>query len=195
MRDLRAARMMAGLSQASVAAGIGRSRELIADWENRRRSPELVDLIRWGVVVGLDIPLRAYPGGSPLRDAGQLRTLARARERIGGTWHWRTEVPVSRDPRDRRAVDAVIERDGVAIGLEVITRLTDAQAQVRGALLKQEAAGVERMILVLSDTRHNRQALKDAAPTLQPAFPLATRSILRDLSVDRVPAANGVLLV
>jgi transcriptional regulator with XRE-family HTH domain len=195
VRDLRAARLMAGLSQATVASSVGRSRELIAGWENRRWVPGVVDLVRWGAVLGLDVPIRAYPRGSPLRDAGQLRTLSRARKRIGEAWGWRTEVPVSADPRDGRAVDAVISRDGAAIGLEVITRLTDAQAQVRRALLKQEAAGLDRMVLILADTRHNRLALGDAQATLRPAFALETRRTLRDLREGRLPPANGVVLV
>jgi transcriptional regulator with XRE-family HTH domain len=195
VRDLRSARMMAGLSQAAVAGAIGRSRELVADWEKHRWPPSVVDLARWAAVVGLEVPIRAYPGGYPLRDAGQLRTLARARDRITGPWHWRTEVAVSADPRDRRALDAVISRGSVAIGLEVITRLTDAQAQVRRAALKQEAAGLERMVLVLTDTRHNRRALVDAEPTLLPAFPHRPRQVLRDLNVGRAPPANGVMLV
>jgi transcriptional regulator with XRE-family HTH domain len=195
VRELRTARMMAGLSQAAVARAIGRSRELVADWEKGRWSPGVLDLVRWGAVLGLEVPIRGYPSGSPLRDAGQLRALRRTRERIGDTWRWRTEVPVSTNPIELRAVDAVISRGSAAIGLEVITRLVDAQAQVRRALLKQEAARLDRMVLVLTDTRHNRAALAGAGPTLEPAFPLAPRDVLPPLRAGRVPPANGRILV
>ncbi len=196
VRDLRAARLAAGLSQAVVARAIGRSRARLTQWELDMAVPDPLSLARWGATVGLDIPLRGYPGPSPLRDAAQLRIIARARRVIGGQWTWGTEVPVSRDPRDRRALDAVISRGGVRIGLEVMSRLTDAQAQVRAALLKQAAAGLDRMVLVLADTRHNRRAVAAGAdPTLRPAFPLDSRATLGSLRQHHLPRANGVVLL
>ncbi len=80
------------------------------------------------------------------------------------------------------------------IGLEAITRLTDAQAQVR-ALLKQETARLERLILVLAQTHHNRVAVIAAAPTLSGAFPATPREVLRALRAGRLPQANGIVLV
>ena len=74
-------------------------------------------------------------------------------------------------------------------------RLTDAQHQVRNAGLKQAAAGVDRIVLVLADTRHNRVALRDAAPTLAPEFPGASRETLRALRRGDLPRANGAVLV
>jgi hypothetical protein len=155
----------------------------------------MVHLARWGGAVGLDVSIRTFAAGSPLRDAGQLRVLQRARESIGEQWTWRTEFPVSSDPHDRRAFDAVISRGRIRIGLEVITRLTDAQAQARATLLKQEAAGLDRMVLILAKTRSNRAVFASASPTLQPSFPLSRRAILADLRAGRLPPANGIFLV
>ncbi len=186
---------MAGLSLGIVAAQLGCSRQLVAKWESDRHVPTSVRLAEWGAVLGLDIPIRAFDAGSPLRDAGHLRLLARARKAIGRLWNWRTEVPVTDDPRDRRAIDAVISNPSGLIGLEAITHMTDAQAHVRGAVQKQQALHLDRMILVLADSRHNRAAVKEAAPTLRPAFELGTREVLRALRAGRLPAANGVLLV
>jgi hypothetical protein len=99
------------------------------------------------------------------------------------------------DRRDRRAVDAVISRRAGTIGLEAITRLTDAQAQVRTARLKQTALGLDRMILILADTRHNRGALRDSRPTLRPAFERESRELLRAIRAGSLPGANGVILI
>jgi hypothetical protein len=104
------------------------------------------------------------------------------------------EVPVTTNPLDRRAIDAVIRRGEIRIGLEVITRLVDAQAQVRSATLKQEAAGLDGMILVLADTSHNRQAARDAAPTLEPAFVMHNREALRTLRSGQAPK-NAVIFI
>jgi transcriptional regulator with XRE-family HTH domain len=195
VRVLLDARLAAGLSQEAVATAIGVTHQLVSVWEWGVVMPDPVQFAKWGAVVGLDINLRAFAAGSPLRDAGQLKVLARTRIAIGEQWSWQTEVPVSSNPLDRRAIDAVIRHGERRIGLEIITRLTDAQAQVRAAQLKQEAAGLDRMILVLADTRHNRDALHAAAPTLLPAFPVAPRAILADLRAGRPPAGDGVVFV
>lgn len=192
--DLRFARLAAGLSQASVARAVRCSPQLIGLLERRGVEPRPIQLARWAAVVGVDISIRAYAGGSPLRDAGQLRLLQRFRDAIGDAWTWRTEVPVTTDPRDRRAIDAVLARPPFRIGAEAIVRLTDVQAQVRSILLKQEASGVDRMVIVAADTRHNRLALRAAAPTLAPAFPLAARETLGRLRRGQLPQANGVVL-
>lgn len=195
LRDLRSARIEAGISQSEVARALGRSRSIVTTWERGEFIPDPIQLARWGAVVGLDVVLRAYPGGSPLRDAAQLRLLRRARQLIGEGWRWRTEVPVSADPMERRAFDAVISRGGVRIAMEAISRLVDAQAQVRALSLKQEAAGLGRVVMVLADTRHNRAALGEAEPTLRAAFPEGSRAILAALRAGAIPPANGVVLV
>jgi hypothetical protein len=48
---------------------------------------------------------------------------------------------------------------------------------------------------VLADTRHNRQAVPGAEPTLEPAFPLRGHAVMRALRTGRVPSGNGLLLV
>jgi transcriptional regulator with XRE-family HTH domain len=194
-RDLRSARFAAGLSQAAVGRALGVSRSLLAGWERGELLASPLQLAGWGAVVGLDVAIRAHAAGTPLRDAAQLRILARAHRAIGDRWRWHSEVPVSRDPLDRRAIDAVLQGPPGRVGLEVISRLTDAQAQIRVVVLKQQAGGIERMVLVLADTRHNRSVLVAAAPTVVPAFPLGTRGVLAALREGRLPQANGVILM
>ena len=195
LRDLRDARLAAGLSQREVARALRVSRQQVTRWERGASAKYLVQLARWGATVGLDVSVRAFAGGSPLRDAGQLRVLGRVRAAIGERWKWRTEVPVSSHPLERRAFDAVISAGGVHIGLEIITRLTDAQAQSRAALLKQEAAGLPILVLVLAESRRDRLALAAALPTLELSFPTRPRAVLTSLRVGEPPAANGIFLV
>lgn len=193
--DLRNSRRNAGLSQAAVANALGISRQLLCAFEGTVIIPSPIQLARWGAVVGLDVTVRAYSAGAPLRDAGQLRLLARFRVMIGDEWMWRTEVPVSSDPRDRRAFDAVLERLERRVAVEAIGRLMDAQAQVRATQLKQQVSGIDRMVLALADTRHNRRATIDAQPTLAPVFPLPPREVLAALRAGELPALNGLILV
>jgi len=194
VNDLRAARLAAGLSQSTIARALGCSPQLISLLERRIVEPGPIQLARWGATVGLDLPIRTFPGGSPLRDAGQLRLLRRFREKVGELWAWHAEVPVSSDPRDRRAIDVVLSQPPYRIGAEAIVRLTDGQATARALLLKQAASGVDRMVVVLADTRHNRMALDDATPTMGPAFPLSSREMVRALRAGALPSANGIVV-
>lgn len=196
LADVRNARRNAGISQTSMAALLGCSRQLIGAIEKGQLNDVgCVQLARIGAVVGLDVPIRAFPAGSPLRDAAQLRLLERFRALVGDDWTWRTEVPVSANPLDRRAIDVVLVRAPYRVGVEAITRVLDAQGQTRPILLKQEAAQLDRMVLVLADTRHNRSAILDGAPTFDPAFPVSHRALMRDLRVGRLPSANGIVLI
>lgn len=193
--DLVLARRMAGLSQRSVAGAIGMSRGLVAQWEQRRVVPGVAQLSRWGAVVGLQVSLRAFPGDDPLRDAGQLRVLARFRAAVGGGWSWRTEVSVTSDPRDRRAFDAVLEADGHRVAVEATTRLVDAQAQVRPIMAKLAASGIERVVLVVPDTRQNRAALAAGAATIGPAFPRDGRQALAAMRAGHPPPENAIVVL
>ncbi len=193
--DLRNARLAAGLPQAAVGRALGVSHQQVSFWEGGSGTRDVVRLAQWAAVLGLEVSVRAFAGGSPLRDAGQLRVLERARAVIGEVWSWSTEVPVTTNQYDRRAFDAVLTRGSGRVALEVITRLTDAQSQVRAALLKQEAGTVDRLILVLAQTRRNRAALAAAAPTLRPSFPAGPRSVLAALRLGHIPDANGIALV
>jgi transcriptional regulator with XRE-family HTH domain len=194
--ELRSARLSAGLSQGSVAAAVGCSRQLIGAIEaGKLEDVGCIQLARIAAVVGMDVTTRAFASGSPLRDAGQLRLLQRFRSIVGAAWTWRTEVPVSDEPLDRRAFDAVLSDGSDRVGVECITRLTDAQGQVRSILLKQVAGRLGRVVLVLSDTRYNRSVVRSAAPTLDPAFPLSQRRLIRELEAGRLPSANGIVLL
>jgi hypothetical protein len=109
----------------------------------------------------------------------------------------RAEVPVSMQIGDRRAIDLVLALPdaSAAVGVEAITRFADSQAQTRAPLLKQEALGLDAMVLLPIDTRHNRAALSEGAPTVDPSFPLGTRAVLNHLRSGRLPPANGVVLM
>jgi transcriptional regulator with XRE-family HTH domain len=187
------ARQMANLAQGVVGGAIGVSRSTIASWEQRRVEPTFSQLCRWAAVVGLDASLRTFPAGDPLRDIGQLRLLDRFGQLIGAAWDWRSEVPVTADPRDRRAFDAVIRGASGMAAVEAIVRLVDIQGQVRPIIAKQSAAAIGCVILVLADTRQNRIAAAAGAPTLEPAFPIGSRRALAAVRGGLVPEGNAIV--
>lgn len=159
-----------------------------------RGSSGLADLARYGAVVGLKFHARFYPAGGGLRDAAQLELLRRLRARIGDRWRWQLEAPLNISG-DLRAFDALLTRPEATVAIEAITRLRDAQAQLRAANLKQRDGNVPRLVLLIKGTQHNREALASAADALATTFPLGTRATLAALSEGTDPGDNGIVLL
>jgi transcriptional regulator with XRE-family HTH domain len=193
-RELREARRAHGLSQEAVGRAAGVSHAWISRIElGRATDVHLVELSTILAVVGLDLAARAYPGASPLRDAGHHRLMTRVRALLPPDAPWRTEVPFPRTD-DQRAWDAWTRLWNVTYGVEAEMRPTDLQALERRLRLKLRDGGVDRLLLALADTRANRsfvagmgEALRDIVPIRQSAARAALRS-----GVD--PGA-GLLLV
>jgi len=193
--ELREARLARGVRLLDVARALGASTSRISRVElGLLRDVALVDLARHGAAVGLRLRARFYPAGGGLRDAAQLDLLRRFRARIGDRWTWRLEAPLP-IPGDLRAFDALLTNGGAAVAVEAVTRLRDAQAQLRDATRKQRDGGAPRLVIVVSATHHNRAALGSAADVLATAFPLSTRAVLATLSAGEAPTDNGIVLL
>lgn len=194
-RELRQARLSAGLTLRQVASVIGVGRTTVLRCEQGLfPGPHPALLARHAAAVGLRARIKLYPGDGALRDAGQVALIRRFRERIGGVGRWAVEVPMP-IPGDQRAVDAVLTLANGRIGLEFVIRLADCQAQLREAHLKQRDAGLERMLMVVKATHANRRALREAAPAIGESFPGTTRRLLMALAAGELPSTNGVILL
>lgn len=185
--EIRRARRNAGLGQAAVARAAGVSRSRVDRLESGAiANPSIGLLFRLAAIVGLDIVLRAYPAGSPLRDAGHARALARFQRRLHPSLRWRSEVPLPA-PGDLRSWDGAVSGTGWEDAVDVETVIDDAQSLERRLMLKRRDGEHEHVILVLADTPRNRDALA-VAPAAFAAFPLRTRVILAALGSGRHPA-------
>jgi hypothetical protein len=148
---------------------------------------------RLAAVLGLDLSVRLFPAGDPVRDAAQLALLERLRCRLHPTLGWQAEVPMP-IPGDRRAWDAVIKAPDVRIGVEAVTRLRDIQDVERRMSLKRRDSDLDHVILLLTDTRANRAARVGAAGrSLLDAFPIEPRLALRALANGRDPGGSAVI--
>lgn len=192
--ELRTARMGRGLRQTDVARVAHSSHSHISRLEQGLGVVQFADLARHGAVVGLRLHVRFYPTGGGLRDGAQLDLLRRLRARIGDRWSWQLEAPLNL-PGDLRAFDALLTREQGRIAVEAITRLSDAQAQLRAAALKQRDGQVERLILLISGTHHNRRALAAAGDLLATTFPLRTRATLAALQAGEDPGDNAIVMM
>jgi transcriptional regulator with XRE-family HTH domain len=192
--ELRQARIAAGLSQREVGAAVGISHTAISRIE-RGLALEVpfATLVVLASALGLDVPLRAYPRGDPIRDAAQVALIARVRARLPRQLGWRTEVPLG-IAGDLRAWDAVINGPGWRLPIEAETRLRDVQALLRRLALKQRDGGAGVVLLVVADTRHNRHVLRAAADDFRASYPVQGRLVLAALTRGERPAGNGLLL-
>ncbi len=194
--ETRTARHVAGLTLERVAQVVGISASELSRIE-RGIAPwvDLDTLGRISTVVGLDLWVRLYPGAEPLRDAAHLALLDGFRSLLGPGLRIRAEVPIG-DPRDLRAWDVVVVEDaGRRCGVELDTRLVDAQAQLRRVMIKRRDGDVDRVLMVIADTRANRLALRLAESLFVSDLSVDGDEIRSALADGRIPPRDGVLMV
>jgi len=193
--EVRAARLLAGLSQLSVGRAVGISKAAISRIE--RCQPPYVDVVtaaRIARVVGLELTLRCFPAAGPLRDEAHIRLVRRFLAQVAATFGRRLEAPI-RLPGDQRAWDVLLWVGGRRIGVAIETRLRDVQALLRREASKARDDGVDVLILVVAGTKTNRRALHEAADLLKTELPLDTRQVLAALRRGEAPSASGVVVL
>jgi len=136
-----------------------------------------------------------YPGPDPALAMGQWALIGRLRSRLSAGATLRPEVPLP-IAGDQRAWDVVIGGlSGPDLAVDAETRLHDPQAQMRRVMLKLRDSGFDRMVWLVSDTRHNRAALRAVGNLLVASFPLSARSALRALAAGQTPEASAIILL
>lgn len=193
--EIRSARLQAGLSQTSVAAGIGISRSQVSRIE-RGLTPDLtIDMAaRMFAVLGLTMRVQTFPSRDPLRDAAQLGLLERLRSSVHPSFRWLTEVPIPISG-DLRAWDATACNAAVRIGIEGETRLRDLQAVERRIALKDRDGGMDRVILLVANTRYNRDVVRMHTDMLHGRFPISGAQALASLRAGVDPGGNALILL
>jgi transcriptional regulator with XRE-family HTH domain len=192
------ARVGAGLSLRDVAAASGASHQQLARFERGDLDRvSIAELGAWCAVVGLDLGIRAYPAGDPIRDRAQLALLERFRARLHPSLRWRTEVPLAIE-RDLRAWDAEVSggaRERWRIRVEAETNVADGQALQRRLQLKIRDDPVGHVVLLVSETRANRQAVRLLKAGLRETLPLEAREMMAALGTGRDPGASGIVIL
>lgn len=192
--EIRLARRLAGISQDALGSAVGLSGSEVgriergeAPWLTVRHAARLLR------AVGLDLWVKTFPVGPPIRDAGHLRLLSDFEKRLPPSIEGHREWPIPNDG-DRRAIDLLLVGLPRRIGVEAETGLTDLQALERDINRKKRDAGLERMILLVRDSRRNREVLR-AADALRRAFPGRTRSVLSALRRGHDPGTDGIVIL
>ena len=195
LQELHSGRLDRGLSGGDVARSAGISGAQYSRIERgltKGLSIEQAAILL--AAVGLELAVRTYPGGEPLRDAAHIALIERLRVRLHRSLRFRTEVTFP-SPGDRRAWDAVIAGPNWRHGVEAETRPRDRQALERRLALKLVDSDVSSMTLLLLDSRHNRDFVRSNRDVLFERFPLPGRRALELLSAGVDPAGNSIVLL
>lgn len=194
-KEAREGRLAAGLGQADVARAVGISVAQLSRIE-RGLSPDLTFMMaaRLQAVLGLRLSVRSYPAGDAIRDAAQITLLDRFLACCHPSLSAAREVPFP-IPGDLRAWDLTLRGSSFRAGVEAETRIRDTQALDRRLALKERDGGMDRLILVVLDSRTNRTTMRAYAAVFQPRFPVSGSRALELLAVGADPGGNALILL
>ena len=195
--EFREARLRLGLSQREVAQAARIHRTSYTRIEAAKLpSLSLTVAARIAAVLGLELAVRAFPGGRSVRDVGQAQRLLKLIECIGPPLKYRTDVPLpaAAGRFEQRAWDLVIYGHGARTATEFEARLYDTQAQVRRFLLKRRDDPVDTLLIVVSDTKANRRVLDEFADLLVDFPRLRTQAVLDLLRQGQHPPSGLIVL-
>lgn len=176
------------------------SQSRLSRFERSRGVPPSIDrIVRLCAVVGLDLSIRIYPAGPPLRDAAHVALLGRLRQAASPGFRWSNEVPLP-IPGDKRAWDSVGRASQAGLGqvevhVEAETRLLDSQALLRRVTLKKRDSGDVRVILLVRDSRANRTAAYAARDLIREVFPVPGDVGLAALREGRDPGGDAFVML
>ncbi len=133
-RDVRLARVAAGLSTGGAARRAGVSRSTLERVEMGSAAATLATLCSLSDAVGLDLVIRAYPGrGTSLRDRGQLLIAEHLARTAHRAWKVRLEVTAG---EHGQAIDEVFWGPDEILAIEIVRHIGDYQGQYRSVSLE-----------------------------------------------------------
>jgi hypothetical protein len=126
-------------------------------------------------------------------DKGHQALIKRFGELLAPTIRMMAEAPLMR--AGLRSWDLLLRIGERLAGVEAETRIRDAQDLVRRVRLRERDGGADAILIVLSDSRHNRALLDDLREMLGPQYATSPRRIRAALRAGRPIPGSGVLLV
>ncbi len=199
MGELRDARLNLGLSQAALAAEIGCTASNI--W--RLEALEYADvavrrLCEIGSVLGYELSITVHPIGDGMRDKAQQAIAQRFRAMLANVWRVTVEQLLP-TPGDRRSWDLFLRladgRVGGRVGVDIESRVHDAQALVRRTRERERDGGADQILIVLSDSAANRRLAPQLREALGPNYATSPRTLIKRLRAGEPILGSGVLLI
>jgi transcriptional regulator with XRE-family HTH domain len=198
-RELRIARVSAGLTQSSLARLAGVSQQLASWAELGRGDISLEARCRLAAACGHELGWRLYPAATVrLRDSGQMAMAQAIVEAAHPSWRPRLEVLVAQG--DPRAADLILASETEIIHIEIERALVDFQAQLRSAQVKRDLmAGQDnrpiRLVIAVPDASTSRLRLAPFEQLIAQVMPATSRGIWRALRSGKPVGGDGILFV
>jgi transcriptional regulator with XRE-family HTH domain len=202
--ELRRMRLDSGLSQRAVASAMDIDNSHLSKVEAGLRAPSLDTLTRTAAALGMDVSVRFYPSsGRRLRDHVQARMGEGLLRILHPRWHPFLEVAVYRPVRG--VIDLVLAdaAQPQLAATELHSEIRAVDQQLRWAQLKAEAINSAKAwpfglmgnaaphavrLLVLRNSRPNRDLVRDLAQTFAAAYPALAAE-----TVQALTGATGTL--
>jgi len=134
---------------------------------------------------------RLGPGAAAQPPAALIARLLRL---LSPTWHVAREVPFP-NPGDPRWWDVLLRRPDFRLGVEAETRIRDMQALVRRMKERAREGGADELLLILSDSGHNRGLVDELRDALGDDFAMARGDALRALRAGDGLGGSAVVLL
>lgn len=184
-----------GLSLVEVCAAVGVSAATGSRLERGIAEHVSIDLVaRLCAVVGLDLSVKTYPGGEPIRDVAHLELLRDLRTRLHVSLDWATEVPLP-NAGDPRAWDGLIQGSGWRYGVEAETAPNDGQATLRRLSLKLRDGQADGVLLLVRNTNQARTFLREIESVVGSMFPVTGHRALELLAVGEDPGGSSIVML
>ncbi len=196
IHELRTRRQTRGVSQRALAKEIGWTQSEVSRLESYDLPTVSISrLAQIASVLGLEMSAGLSEFGDAIRDAGQQRTAGRFLRNVAAPPYRVFREVLLPTPGDQRAWDMLLRLEHLRIGVEVETRIRDVQALVRRVRERERDGGADEIVIVLSDSAHNRQLADQFRDALGQRYSTSPRQILAALRAGRPIPGSGVVLV
>lgn len=194
LTELREARLVRGIAQSSMAGELGMSQPHFWRLENGQRAASVTRLAEMASVLGFELALSLHPIGDAIRDRGQQALIGRFRPLLSPLWQVTAEAPFPR-LGDSRSWDLLLRLGAQRVGVEAETRIRDVQSLIRRIRGREVDGGADVVLLVLSDSAHNRRLVDELREALGNGWSTPVRATLRALRRGESLAGSGVVLL
>ena len=177
----------------AVAGEVGWSESRYRRFEAGEIAITIGDVAVVASVLGLKLGAGLHPVGDGLVDRGHRALLGRFRAMLSEKWQVVAEVPLA-IAGDQRSWDLLLRIPGQLVGVEAETRVRDEQALTRRVRLRERDGGADVILVVLSDSAHNRGLAHGLRRTLGPGYLTSSRRIMSALRSGRPVPGPGVIL-
>jgi hypothetical protein len=145
-------------------------------------------------VLGLETSLTLHRIGPAIRDKGHEALIGRLVRMLSPAWHIVREVPFP-NPGDPRWWDLLLRLPGFRLGVEAETRIRDMQELVRRMRERSGDGGADELLLMLSDSAHNRQLVASLRDALGDRFKTPAGEVLPALRAGTPLHGSAVILL